>query len=177
MSRRPMSCRRSIPVPAAVGCHLPAHRRRSPLQANSDTSQRLARRQPPRDLLPFGQRQPKRRPVRTRQRSTEPRSQQMSPDRRRRPTQPAADRPLRLTPPRTDPKSQTSPTPTACASSTSSTNIRHSSKVMQPSPEFTAVMGGSFYRPLSSNKDDVAQNEDGGLDGGLLDGRRSARRC
>ncbi len=97
MPRRPMSSRSPILRPAAVRSHLPRDRRRSPPQPGCDTPHRLTSRQPPRNLLPFGQRQPKGRPLRTRHRSTEPRTQQMSPDRRRRSPQPPADRPLRLT--------------------------------------------------------------------------------
>ena len=97
MPRRPVSSSCPVSPPAAIGSHLPAHRRRSPTQADCDTPHRLTRSQPTAYLLPFSQRQPERRPLRTSHRTTKPRPQQMSPDRRRRMTQLLTDRPQRIT--------------------------------------------------------------------------------
>ncbi len=58
MPRRSMRHRSSILAPAPVARYFPRHRRRRSPQPPSNTPQRLARSQPPRDPLPLRERQP-----------------------------------------------------------------------------------------------------------------------
>jgi pimeloyl-ACP methyl ester carboxylesterase len=66
--RSPVSATRPIGAPTAVGGDLPRHRRGCTTKPLSDVTQRVARRQPARDLLSLGQRQPQRRPLTLRRR-------------------------------------------------------------------------------------------------------------
>jgi len=146
LPRRHMRHGGPIPQTATVRSDLARHRRWSPPQLARDTPQRHSLRNPARDLLTFRKRQTPRRPLRRRHRPLPPRRHDMGPDRRRRPTQPAANRPQRLTQFEPIPDLRPLRPRQSPHHSPPRETQQLSSKVMQRPPEITADMGGSLAR-------------------------------